>query len=82
MPVSGLFTLVLSGVAAATLGPPEPRQERASGTVVFVCEHGTAKSLIAREWFNRLAAQRGIAARAVSRGVNTLKALQQEEHRR
>ena len=24
--------------------------------LVFVCEHGNVKSLIAREWFNRLAA--------------------------
>jgi len=38
-------------------------------TVVFVCQHGNVKSLIAREWFNRMAAERGVAARAVSRGV-------------
>jgi arsenate reductase (thioredoxin) len=38
-------------------------------TVVFVCEHGNVKSLIAREWFNRLALRRGLRLRAVSRGV-------------
>src|SRR5262249_61809100 len=45
--------------------PPEPR-----GPVVFVCEHGNVKSLIAREWFNRLAAERGLPVRAVSRGLS------------
>jgi arsenate reductase (thioredoxin) len=37
--------------------------------VVFVCEHGSVKSVIAAEWFNRLAAERGMKARAVARGV-------------
>ena len=34
--------------------------------VLFVCLHGSAKSLIAAEQFNRLAKQRGLALRAVS----------------
>jgi protein-tyrosine-phosphatase len=37
--------------------------------VVFVCEHGSAKSLVAASFFDRLAAERGAAARAVSRGT-------------
>lgn len=37
--------------------------------VVFVCEHGTVKSVIAAELFNRLAAERKVAVHAVSRGV-------------
>jgi protein-tyrosine-phosphatase len=41
----------------------------APGQVVFVCEHGSVKSLIAAEWFNRLAAERGLAVRAASRGL-------------
>ena len=41
-----------------------------SGAIVFVCEHGNVKSLIAREWFNRLARERGLAVRAVSRGLS------------
>jgi protein-tyrosine-phosphatase len=40
-----------------------------AGGVVFVCEHGSVKSLIAAEWFNRLAKGRGLAVRAVSRGL-------------
>jgi protein-tyrosine-phosphatase len=41
----------------------------AAATIVFVCEHGNVKSLIASQWFNRLAAERGVTMRAVSRGV-------------
>lgn len=37
--------------------------------VLFVCLHGSAKSLIAAESFNRLAAARGLGARAASAGM-------------
>ena len=37
--------------------------------VLFVCLHGSAKSLIAAEHFNRLAAARGLQARATSAGT-------------
>jgi arsenate reductase (thioredoxin) len=37
--------------------------------VLFVCLHGSAKSLIAAEYFNRLATARGLGARATSAGV-------------
>ena len=37
--------------------------------VVFVCLHGSAKSLIAAQHLNRLAAQRGLALGAESMGV-------------
>ena len=39
------------------------------GKVLFVCLHGSPKSLIAAEYFNRLAAARGLGARAVSAGT-------------
>src|SRR5215468_10992232 len=37
--------------------------------VVFICEHGAAKSVIASEYFNKLAAERGLAVRAIARGA-------------
>jgi arsenate reductase (thioredoxin) len=37
--------------------------------VVFVCEHGSVKSLVAMEYFNRRVQTRGLAYRAVARGV-------------
>lgn len=44
-------------------------QSTASPTVVFVCEHGAAKSLIASAYFNKLAAERGLSVRATFRAV-------------
>jgi protein-tyrosine-phosphatase len=43
---------------------------QAEPIVVFVCEHGAAKSVIATTYFNTIAAERGLRARAVYRGVN------------
>jgi len=38
-------------------------------TVVFVCEHGAAKSVIAAAYFNKLAAERHLNFHAVARGL-------------
>jgi protein-tyrosine-phosphatase len=40
-----------------------------SPAVVFVCEHGAAKSVIATAYFNKLAAERGLPYRATFRGT-------------
>jgi len=40
-----------------------------SPSVVFVCEHGAAKSVIATAYFNKLAAERGLPYRATFRGT-------------
>ena len=47
---------------------PPRAQVGAPPTVLFVCEHGAAKSVIAAAEFNRLAEQRGLAWRATFRG--------------
>ena len=38
--------------------------------IVFVCEHGAAKSIIAAAYFNHLASQKSVAAHAIARGSN------------
>lgn len=38
--------------------------------IVFVCEHGAAKSVIAASYFNKFAAKMGLELRAVARGTN------------
>src|SRR5215475_1632511 len=40
-----------------------------NGYVLFVCVHGSAKSLIAMQYFNRFSAERGLASRAFSAGI-------------
>ena len=59
VPILLLVSLSTSRGAA----PPDPM-------VVFVCEHGAAKSVIATTYFNKIAAERGLRARAAYRGVN------------
>lgn len=46
------------------------RTTPAEPMVVFVCEHGAAKSVIATAYFNKIAAKRGLKARATYRGVH------------
>ena len=50
-------------------GATSAADDTAAKQVVFVCEHGNVKSLMAASYFNQLAAQRGLPFRAVSRGV-------------
>lgn len=38
--------------------------------IVFVCEHGAAKSVIAAAHFNKLAGERNLDVRAIARGTN------------
>lgn len=62
---------------ALTLGTQAGAQDlrwtgaRAPAQVVFVCEHGSVKSLVASLYFNRRAQERGLPYRAVARGVTT-----------
>jgi arsenate reductase (thioredoxin) len=39
-------------------------------TILFVCEHGSAKSVIAAAHLNRLAEQKNLPYRAIARGTN------------
>src|SRR5690349_21513520 len=65
------LTRIVVSLAAATLAdclPPDAAST--SPKVVFVCEHGAAKSVIAAAHFNHIAQQRGLKIRAVARGTN------------
>jgi len=61
-------------VSVAINGPLAHAGEAAAAaqpaTVVFVCEHGSSRSLLAATLFNRIAEQRGLAVRALSRAVS------------
>lgn len=62
--VSAVVTaLALASGGAHTQTPHEQ-------TVVFVCEHGAAKSVVAAAHFNKLARERGLGFRAISRGTD------------
>jgi len=50
---------------------PETRKEYMpmAHTIVFVCEHGAAKSVIAATYFNQLASENNLDIRATARGT-------------
>ena len=56
--------LLVTFIALWALQAPQP-----APTVVFVCEHGAAKSVIATAYFNKLAAERNLPVRATFRGT-------------
>jgi arsenate reductase (thioredoxin) len=60
-----LFAVFLGNRAAAQ----EHRAVAQDKQVLFVCEHGNVRSLMAMSYFNRLAEERGLPYRAVSRGT-------------
>jgi arsenate reductase len=68
------FAFVVAAVAAALVGRAalagEANTTGQPSTVVFFCEHGSAKSLVAANLFNRMAEQRGLSVRGLSRAVS------------
>ena len=58
--------LAAIGFAVSSQSTPVARTTPA---VMFVCEHGAAKSVIATAYFNKLAAERGLPYRATFRGT-------------
>jgi arsenate reductase len=59
-----LLLLMCVGISASV--PGQSTDQR----IVFVCEHGAAKSVIAAAYFNKLAVERGLRERAIYRGAN------------
>jgi len=58
--------LLLFGLGLAACSAP---RAASPGEVVFVCEHGAAKSVVASQYFNKLAGERGLAVRAIARAA-------------
>jgi arsenate reductase len=62
------LVMLIAGSVAQAPARPTP-------AVVFVCEHGAAKSVIATAYFNKLAADRQLPFRATFRGTSPQDAL-------
>ena len=77
--IVGIIGIALAASAGfATTPPPKPSGEAAqpaaktgskTGTIVFVCRNGSAKSVVAARFFNRIAAEEGLPFLAVARGI-------------
>lgn len=64
-----ILLMALWAVPALSADPAHPQ------TIVFVCEHGAAKSIVAASYFNKLASERHLAINAVARGTEPQDAL-------
>lgn len=64
--ISILSVLMFALFPAQAIGAPTGAKPI---SVLFVCEHGYAKSMVASHFFERLAAKRGLSVVAVSRGI-------------
>ena len=62
-------SLILWGAPETLSSQARPGTVSDSQTVVFVCEHGTVKSVIALAYFRQLAQERHLNIRAISRGT-------------
>ena len=66
-----LPALALVAIPWTTMAQSRPTPVRDdSQTVVFVCEHGTVKSVVAMAYFMELARARHLPIRAISRGTS------------
>ena len=70
------FAAVLAGMCLATLGAAPARDAQTAAppkaarpTVLFMCPHGAAKSVLASAYFTRLAKERGLNVRVVQAGT-------------
>lgn len=63
-----LGTLILIAAIALLLGSARAQTSAEMGDVLFVCQHGNVKSVMAASYFNRLAVERGMPYRASARG--------------
>lgn len=59
-----LFVLVMTASCSRSKNPAVASNPQ----VLFVCEHGNVKSLMAASYFNQLAKERGLSVRAVAKG--------------
>ena len=64
-----LFSLAVAFGTPATAQSVTTTSPRQPTQVVFVCEHGSVKSFVAMEHFNRKAEERGLRSRAVAGGT-------------
>src|SRR5262245_46263580 len=64
-----MTTMVAMFTVLLIAGGQSAKPSATAPTIVFVCEHGAAKSVIATAYFNKLAVERGLPFRATFRGT-------------
>lgn len=64
----GAYLISFAATFAAIFAAPIQSGEQPKSQVLFVCEHGNVKSLMAASYFNQMAHERKLPYRAISRG--------------
>lgn len=67
--VTATVTLGVALVTAAAQQTPATKSESKPPTVLFMCPHGAAKSVLASAYFQRAAQERGLNVRVISGGT-------------
>jgi arsenate reductase len=65
-----LLLLGLSVAGSATIANARPVQDPKPPTVLFMCPHGAAKSVLASAYFQHAASERGLNVRVISAGTD------------
>jgi protein-tyrosine-phosphatase len=60
-----MFSLYLNGRAQDAV-----KETEQTPVIIFICEHGAAKSIVSAAYFNKLARERHLNFRAIARGTN------------
>jgi len=68
-----ILVLLLSTFAAGQDPGKDSAHAKQGSVVVFVCEHGSAKNVIAAAYFNKLAKEQNLKMQAVSRGTTLIR---------
>lgn len=70
-----ITSLLFIGLMSSGIAHGQTLPAAATPSVVFVCEHGAAKNVIATAYFNKFAAERKLPFRATFRGTTPQEAL-------
>jgi arsenate reductase len=73
MKITVIGLVVLAATLALTIsinGQTQDIGKQTEQVIIFVCEHGAAKSILSAAIFNKLAVERGVNLRAIARGTN------------
>jgi arsenate reductase len=66
-----VWTIILALILSATCQTQDAgKQTEQTPVIIFVCEHGAAKSVLSAAIFNKLAGERRLNIRAIARGTN------------
>jgi arsenate reductase (thioredoxin) len=68
--LTGFAAIMVFSLAVNGQDQDAEKKTEQTAAVVFVCEHGAAKSVVAAAHFNKLARERGLNLRAIARGTN------------